>query len=100
MLSNLFPFTKNLLSLCLKLLDIEKSVIFTETYQKVPEKGIIDLRSTIHPKNPVPPSSLFNPQPYIQLFGNEFVPNMSVVDLLFCEGPNARNIIAQSTPIT
>jgi hypothetical protein len=31
----------------------------------------------------------YEPKPYVQLFGLDFVPNLSIVDLLFCEGPRS-----------
>jgi hypothetical protein len=31
--------------------------------------------------------------PYIQVFGKQFEPNLSFLDILFCEGPLARNFI-------
>ena len=33
---------------------------------------------------------------YFQIFGNNFVNNLSVIDLIFCEGPQARQIIKKS----
>ena len=73
---------------------------FSEKYVHVPENGIIDLRSALHPKKTSGADKFYQPKSYIQLFGNEFVPNMSIIDLLFCEGPNARNIIIQSTTVS
>ncbi|WP_234364253.1 WbqC family protein [Lunatibacter salilacus] len=32
----------------------------------------------------------YTPKPYMQLFGLDFVPNLSIVDLLFCEGPQSK----------
>ncbi|MDH5475388.1 MAG: WbqC family protein [Cyclobacteriaceae bacterium] len=98
--TSLFTLNKKILTLCLKFLEMEDALQFSEKYVHVPEKGIIDLRSALHPKNKSGASKFYQPKPYIQLFGNEFVPNMSIVDLLFCEGPNARNIIIQSTKVS
>lgn len=92
----LFDFNWQLLTLCLKYLQIDKNVELTKTYGKHLEGSIIDGRSVIHPKTDFNQNGYYKPVDYIQLFGNKFVPNMSVVDLLFCEGPNASNIIAQS----
>lgn len=95
----LFLLNKKILTLCLKFLQMEIAINFSKSYSQVPEKGIIDLRSVIHPKKSYVLNEHYHSQPYIQLFGNEFVPNMSIVDLLFCEGPNAQNIIKKSTVI-
>ena len=92
----LFDFNWHLLTLCLKNLQINKVIIFTKSYEKAPESSILDIRSIIHPKVEYSTRSYYQPIPYIQLFGNKFVPNLSIIDLLFCEGPNASNIIAQS----
>lgn len=32
----------------------------------------------------------YDPKPYVQLFGLDFVPNLSIIDLLFCEGPHSK----------
>lgn len=39
----------------------------------------------------------YDPNPYVQLFGLDFVPNLSVVDLLFCEGPQSKHKLDLST---
>lgn len=59
---------------------------FTEEYiAKPPDK--IDYRNTIHPKK----SSTIEYPEYIQVFGNKFgfLPNLSILDLMFNEGPNS-----------
>jgi WbqC-like protein len=83
----------NLLTNCLKFLQLDKQVLFTSTYQKSPNAGIIDLRSSIHPKKEF--TSLVNHVyiPYQQVFGNSFVQGLSILDLLFSEGPNSGSII-------
>ncbi len=85
-----------LLTKCLKLIGADhKSVILTETFQEEPEQ-VLDCRDMIKPKIPYIAYSFFDPLPYNQVFGKDFVPNLSVIDLLFCEGPRANHVISQS----
>ncbi len=89
----LFDLNLRLLTLCLKFLQIETPIKFTSTYQKNPNTPIIDLRSAIHPKNPLTSSLKIEYTPYQQVFGSSFVQGLSILDLLFSEGPNAGSII-------
>ena len=89
----LFDLNLSLLTLCLKFLQIDTPIIFTSTYQKSPDLPIIDLRSTIHPKKPFTSSISHVYIAYQQVFGNSFAEGLSILDLLFSEGPNAGSII-------
>ncbi len=58
-----------------------------------------DFRNSISPKlSKNLPDESFNPQPYIQVFADrfDFVPNLSILDLLFNAGPESRDIIVAS----
>ncbi|EDM44753.1 hypothetical protein SCB49_14315 [unidentified eubacterium SCB49] len=69
-----------------ELLGIDTPFIFTEEFEKEP-KGIIDARNSIDAKVKL---DITFPK-YIQVFQerNGFYPNLSILDLLFNEGPNA-----------
>ena len=56
------------------------------------------IRFLIHPKKDFSRDIEFHPRPYQQVFSGKhgFLPNLSILDLLFNEGPNARNILEQS----
>jgi len=89
----LFALNNRLLTLCLKFLQIDTPIIFTNEFQKMPQAGIIDLRSSIHPKKAftIPIEHVYIP--YQQVFGNRFVSGLSILDMLFTEGPNAGTVI-------
>jgi hypothetical protein len=64
----------------------------------VPE-GTLNFREAFSPKkHRAEKDSQFKPQPYTQVFHEKFgfVPNLSILDLLFNEGPNSLNILEQS----
>ena len=92
----LFDLNWEMLTLCLHLLQINVELSWSKKYQKLTEKSITDLRSASHPKIRVPDTFEFLPQAYQQVFGRDFVANLSIIDLLFCEGPNASMIISHS----
>ena len=91
----LFELNLNLLTLCLKFLQIDTPIAFTSAYQKESISSIIDLRSHIHPKKEFTPHVDYEYTPYQQVFGNSFVQGLGILDLLFSEGPNAGSIIRQ-----
>ncbi|MEP2771646.1 MAG: WbqC family protein [Fulvivirga sp.] len=93
----LYDFNFRLLTLCLKLL--QKKIIFEETseYIKSPlNDQTDDLRSEISPKIGYKSNKHYRPVSYPQVFGKNFVANLSIIDLLFCEGPNAKTLVTKS----
>ena len=90
----------DLLSFCLKCLDMDNRLTFSEEYTKNNQTTITDLRGRIHPKISYLTNPFYRPFVYTQIFGNNFVPNMSIIDLLFCEGPNAREVLSRSKSFT
>jgi len=61
--------------------------------------GSIDFRNSIHPKERLArPDPQFNPVSYPQVFGDRygFIPNLSMIDLLFNEGPEAISVLRKS----
>lgn len=83
----LFDFNYQLMEEILNVLEVEIKIIATESFEMKPESGCLDLRKTYHPKI----KSSKNFPPYIQVFAEkfDFLPNLSIIDLLFNEGPSA-----------
>ncbi|KEO75181.1 hypothetical protein EL17_05795 [Anditalea andensis] len=90
----LFELNLKLLTYCLKFLRVPVNLELTDVYKEKIE--IKDIRGKIHPKTSFDRRNIYYPSEYMQLFGLDFVPNLSIIDLMFCEGPNARKIIASS----
>jgi hypothetical protein len=80
----LFDYNAELLQLLIKLTKIKATIFYTETYEDS-YPALTDLRNAISPKS----THAFNQKPYFQVFEerNGFMKNMSIVDLLFNQGP-------------
>ncbi len=92
----LFTLNQELLTLCLKLMQASANIGLTQEYIKNPSQDLCDLRHKIHPKKDFENLGFFSAFAYKQVFGNEFVANLCILDLLFCEGPNTLYILRQS----
>jgi hypothetical protein len=91
----LYDLNYNLLFSLLHLLGKEIRVSETILYEKNPSSDEVDLRNRINPKKPANEKN-FRWATYTQVFGNSFVSNLSIIDLLFCKGPAARTVIESS----
>src|SRR5690554_3696509 len=92
--SSLYAFNMDLLTLCLKCLRHTAKLVETSSYRVDVEE--IDLRSLIRAKESYECRNIYKPFPYAQIFGLNFAPNLSIIDLLFCTGPNSSEVIARS----
>ena len=80
----LFELNVDLLQLYFKLLKLNKPLRYTTLYSEPAPENVLDLRNKIHPK--IYPDNL-HVKTYTQVFGKHFVPELSIIDLLFTQGP-------------
>lgn len=85
----LLDLNMSLLTFCLKALNIGTKIKLTESYRNIIESPLEDMRSVIHPKKDYICREIYSPVPYHQNFGDKFVANLSVLDLISCVGPES-----------
>lgn len=81
----LWDLNYNMLSLCLEKLTLNKEISESNSYimpNDLPEY-VIDMRGKINPQTNQTQGQVVS-NGYHQVFGNEFVTNLSILDLLFC----------------
>lgn len=90
----LWNWNLDILSWTLKKLGGEPEISFTSSWQKeYPSNEYLDLRNRILPRNYI--SFVEDCPRYRQVFEDRigFNPNLSIMDILFCEGPNAIHLL-------
>lgn len=86
----LIELNTELLTLCLKLTQLNTPVCQGDL--NITKQISIDYKKTGQY------SSNFRPFYYLQNFGSDFVPNLSVIDLICCKGPESLDILNKSNP--
>ena len=86
----LFDLNMELLEMINNLLDIKPVIHFTVKYEHAAE-GITDLRNVFSPK--IKSGGKF--EPYTQVFSEKFgfIPNLSIIDLIFNKGPESQMVL-------
>lgn len=94
----LIDFNSGIQDVVLKAINYKVTIKYTEAYIKSGETAETtdDFRYSIHPKpHRQSIDNEFYPTPYHQVFNNQsaFAPNLSILDLLFNEGPETLSLL-------
>jgi len=94
--THLFDLNRQMLTFCLQALQWSKSIRLTESFDTEEEVFFDDRRSLLDKQGNDQSGRLYRPVSYPQNFGSDFVPNLSILDLLFCQGPLSAAVIKRS----
>lgn len=94
----LFDFNLKITQTLLELLEIDTELKFTDDFEHIPEE-CLNFREQISPKTHlIGEDRHFVAHPYTQVFSEKFgfVPDLSILDLLFNAGPSAHQVLIES----
>lgn len=94
----LLDLSLQMLEAILHFLQLPREITMTQSYVKPIPPDTLDVRELLHPKKKNLEVPLYAPV-YHHLFEHPFVPNLSVVDLLFCEGPHAKELFTLQSQV-
>ncbi len=95
----LFAFNQKLFNTLLKLIPVPAKIDYTDSYREDLPAGIDNWRHEILPKKlGAENDAFFKPHPYPQVFQEKhgFLANLSILDLLFCTGPQTIEYLEKS----
>lgn len=96
--TSLFQLNQDIFKVLCDCIELDVNIKNTDTFTKEydNETGITDLRFLARAKKPFQ----VNNNQYIQVFGDKhgYLPNLSILDLLFNEGPNTLYYLQEQTP--
>lgn len=94
----LVDYNLSLISTVLDQIEVEKDIKLSESYVNTDQTTLIDLKRNIHPKVSYKDDPDYQLVEYRQVFLEKypFEPNLSVIDLLFCKGPETYEILMNS----
>jgi len=94
----LFDFNMEILKTVLHILDVNPEIKFTDKFYLPAESFIKDMRSRITPKRSIRSDKSFQPVQYKQVFEEKygFIPNLSIIDLIFNMGPDSISVLRGS----
>jgi WbqC-like protein family len=90
----LFDFNLAIITMLRDSLRLDLQWTVSEKYLE-PEAYTADYRDAFTPKNGAMPT-WFRPQPYLQVFGEVFAPDLSILDLMCNKGPETERILRES----
>ncbi len=94
----LYDFNQQLCALICDLIDVHPDIHPTTDYKQSFFAGEHDFREIIHPKKEYQADKEFEPKTYYQVFDirHGFLPNLSIIDLLFNMGPESLLVLRDS----
>jgi hypothetical protein len=86
-----------LLTICLRLVGAKVKLMYNLSAPFEDNIEIFDVKSLINNKKEPNSYKYYKPIEYYQTFGNDFVGNLSILDLIFNMGPESGGILARSS---
>jgi hypothetical protein len=93
---SLWDFNQDTIAKTLEIIGLDVKITETDSFVKDYPKDVLDYRYSISPKINFTKSELdFIPKPYFQVFAEKFgfIPNLSILDLIFNYGPEGREFL-------